>query len=185
VAYPGKFREITLDDAVLRVTSPSIFDFPGMAQTATPARLATTFDQLLRGIIESAAEDLEQFADYANGFSLERSFVEAHKVIIQFLGKIANRITLGQVGRLLLCRAKIPAALRGTPVKELFLTLVRNIYAGEEHFSPETETAIALRAVTARLQPLIGKKIPGGDLPAFVQSLIYDESNDQETEITL
>ena len=181
VGWPGVFRVIELEGRHMKVTTREIKDFAWDRQGLTVREyLARHFDRLLRELIESAAHDIDRLADQAGGFSVEKETIYKYRLPITILGKIANRITLGGAGALLLCRRKIPKSVRGRSVKELALELVRNIYAGEERYAPETPVGQALLAIAGRIE-LFAKK----NLPAFVQSLIYDPTPDDCLEIDL
>jgi len=187
VGFPGAFREITLNGRKLNVTTRYL-DHLGFDTGELNARdyLAKHFDYLLRSIIESAANDIDKLADHAVGFSVEKEFVYKFRLPITLVGKYINRATLGSVARLLCCR--IPKEARKVSAKELFLELVRNIYAGEEKYSPDTPIGAALLKFSARGQKLFGKKLRGGplaNLPEFVESMIYDNTPDHELEIEL
>jgi len=78
--------------------------------------------------------------------------------------------------------------VRKHSMKELFLELIRNIYAGEERYSPETPVGQALLAFAARAQFFLKKKLAGGpmeNLVDFLASLIYDPTPDDYLEIEL
>ncbi|MDR2524972.1 MAG: metallophosphoesterase [Oscillospiraceae bacterium] len=187
--YPGAYRVIELEDNLLRVRTQAIRDFAGEKNgLSARAYLQRHFDYLLRSIIESAANDIALLSRHAVGFSVAPEKVLKMKIPITLAGKFANKITAGGLGTLLLCRRKIPKEARPLLVKELFLEFVRNIFAGEESYSRETPVGQAVLAVAKRLEPILRKplaKIGVTDLPAFMLSLIYDDSPDHWVEIDL
>jgi len=187
--YPGVFRVIELEGRHMKVTTRAIEDFD-WDRGGLPVKeyLKRHFDRLLRGIIESAAGDIEQLVEHAKGFSVDRETIYRLRLPITLAGKFVNKVTLGGVGALLLCRRKVPKAVRKQSMKELFLELVRNIYGGEEHYSPETPIGRSLLAFAGRVQCLLKKKLKGGpieNLVDFLASLIYDPTPDDYLEIDL
>ncbi|MDR3313717.1 MAG: metallophosphoesterase [Oscillospiraceae bacterium] len=187
--YPGVFRVLELEDGRLHVTTRAIQDFVwDKGDMSARAYLQKHFDFLLRGIIESAANDIHQLAMHAVGFSVDPKTVLKFRVPITLIGKFANKVTVGGLGALLWCRHKMPKAARSLSVKELFLEFVRNIFAGEEHYGPETPVGQSLLAVAHRLEPFLRKplaKIGVDNIPAFLLSLVYDETPDDQVEIAL
>ena len=173
----------------MRVTTRAIEDFAWDRGGLTVREyLGTHFDYLLRSIIESAANDIDKLAEHAGGFSVEKETIHKLRLPITIAGKTMNRITLGGIGTLLLCRRKVPKDVRKHSMKELFLELVRNIYAGEERYAPDTPIGQSLLAFAARANFFLKKKLAGGpmeSLPAFLETLIYDPTPDDYLEIDL
>jgi len=189
VGYPGVFRVIELEGRRVKVTTRAIEDFDwDRGGLSVREYLKKHFDYLLRSIIESAANDIDKLADHAGGFSVEKATIYKLRLPITVAGKIVNKITLGGVGSLLLCRRKAPKDVRRHSMKELFLELIRNIYGGEEHYSPETPIGQSLLAFAGRAQCFLKKKLAGGpmeNLVDFLASLIYDPTPDDYLEIDL
>jgi len=187
--YPGVFRTIEVEGRRMRVATRQVRDFAwDRGGLGVQEYLADYFDSLLRTLIESAANDIGRLADNAGGFSVEKETIYKLRLPITLAGKFVNRATLGDLGSLLLCRHKIPKCVRKTPLKALFLELVRNIYAGEERYGPGTPTGQALLAIAGRAEFLLKKKRAGGpmgSLQAFVLGLIYDDTPDDEVELEL
>ena len=71
--------------------------------------------------------------------------------------------------------------MRGLLLKDLIIECVHNIWLGNEHYSLETPVGKAVYALVSRLNPLLASRVKAAgidDLPAFVLSLIYDDSPD-------
>ena len=185
-AYPGYFREITLDGRRMSITTKTLPNFHyAPANMPINEFLEKDFDSFLRNLIENAANDYETFANSCGGLSVSYERAMKMKFPLHYAAKYINKATLGSVARLLLC--KIPKGVKKQSFKELFLELVRNIYAGNEKYGPETEVGQALTAFARRADRLIGKRLPDflRPLPAFVSSLIYDPIPDDKAEIDL
>ena len=187
VGYPGAYRVIELEGRKMKVTSRFLDDL-GVDTGGQTAKeyLAKHFDFLLRDIVESAASDIDRLAGHAGGFSVEKEVIYKFRVPITIAGKYVNRATLGSVARLLCCR--IPKAARDVSAKELFLELVRNIYGGEEHYSPDTPVGEALLIIAGRVEKMLKKVLKGTELEnlrEFMGRIIYDPTPDYEIEIEL
>jgi len=185
-SYPGYFREIVLDGRQMSITTKALPNFH-YAPKNLPVYdfLEKDFDSFLRDLIENAANDYETFANSCGGLSVSYERAMKMKFPLHYAAKYVNRVTLGGLARLLLC--KIPKGVRKQPFKELFLELVRNIYAGNEKYGPDTQIGQALMAFARRADQLIGKKLPENlrPLPEFLSSLIYDPMPDDAVEIDL
>jgi len=189
VGWPGVFRVIKLEGRHMTVTTRAIEDFDcDRGGLSVREYLKQHFDRLLRTIIESAANDIDALAEHAGGFSVEKEMIYKLRLPITVAGKIANKITLGGAGALLFCRRRVPKSVRKHSVKELVLELMRNVYAGEERYSPETPIGQSLLAMAGRVNCLLKKKLAGGpigDLAGFLRGVIYDPTPDDYLEIDL
>ena len=186
MTYPGFFREIIIEGRHMSVTTKAYPNFLYEHQNMPIYDfLEKDFDSFLRGLIENAANDYETFARSTGGLSISYERAMKMKFPVHMLAKYINRATLGSLGRLLFI--KIPKGVKKQPVKELFLELIRNVYAGNNIYGPDTEIHQALMAFARRAEGLIGKKLPGNlrPLPEFLATLIYDAIPSDAVEIDL
>lgn len=190
VGYPTPIRKVTIDSENIHITTEKLdtfdWDFGGKDPQIY---LRDHFDELLNGIFDSMAFDFERFVSLSGGFSLERKTAEKFRVPIKIFGKILQKLTLGKAGRLLFVSRKIDKSVKDILLKDLVVELVRNIFAGNEHYSPDTPMYKAIMALLERLQPIVKRFAKGNeilsDLPGFVATLIYDESPDIEAVIPI
>ncbi|MDR0532215.1 MAG: metallophosphoesterase [Oscillospiraceae bacterium] len=182
--FPGLFREIVIDGKKMTISTKVVPKIMHNGETVQ-AIMERELDSYLRDLIEGAAHDYALFLEKCGGISLDRDNALKLKLPIQAAGKFVDAVTLGGLGRLLCC--KIPPSVRKRSFKELFLELVRNIYAGQEQYGPETDIYKAVMALTGRVNQLFGKKLPPAlqPLPAFAATLIYSPESDYEVEIEL
>ena len=187
VGYPGAFRVIELEGRRMKVSVRHMddlgFDTGGLG---AKEYLARHFDYLLRGVVESAANDIESLANYSGEFGVNGKYIRQYRLPITLVGKYINRATLGSVARLLLCR--IPKEAKKVSAKELFLECVRNIYGGEEHYAPDTPVGEALLAMAGRVEWLLRRKLRGTPvegLRELLGSVVYDPTPDYDLEIEL
>ncbi|MCL2299513.1 MAG: metallophosphoesterase [Firmicutes bacterium] len=181
VGWPGKFRKLEIDGNTVRITGSEIPHIPAFGEMAAAEFLRETFDVVLRNIFAGWESDYELFAR-SIGTGIDPARVYKLKTFLKPLGKPANRITLGGLGALLACRSRITAQVRGLLLRDVLLEGMRNIYAGTEPYGPETGLGQAFLAYGRRLK-FLGKKLGIADFPAFMLSLVYDDSPDDEVTI--
>ena len=183
VGWPGKFRQLEIEDGSVRITSREIPHIPAFGSLSTRDFLQQTFDMVLNNIFDGWEHDYDLFArSIGTGINPER--VYKLKALLKPMGKVVPRITLGGLGALLACRRHIPEEARGLRLRDVILDGMRGMYAGEEPYGPETALGKAFLALGRRLQ-FLHKKLGVDDLPAFMLSLVYDESPDGEITIKL
>jgi len=181
VGWPGKFRELEFGDGQVRITSREIPHIPAFGELTPREFLRNTFDVVLVNLVDGLDHDFDLFIRSVGTGTNAAPFKKA-KWIVKPAGRIISRITLGGVGRLLFCR--VPREVRKRSFVWLVIEGMRNMYAGEEPYGPETGEGKAFAAYGHRLRRL-GKKLGIGDFSAFLQSLIYDDSPDGEVTIPL
>jgi len=183
VGWPGKFRQLEIESDRVHVTSKEIPRIPAFGNLSTRDFLQRTYDVVLNNIFDGWERDYDLFArSVGTGINPER--VYKLKPLLKPFGKVVPRITLGGLGTLLACRRHIPGSARGLRLRDVILDGMRCMYAGEEHRGPETDLGKAFMAYGRRLQ-FLGKKLGIDDVPAFMLSLVYDDSPDDEITIYL
>ena len=183
VGWPGKFRQLEIERGSVRITSREIPHIPAFGALSTRDFLQKTYDVVLNNIFDGWERDYDLFArSIGTGINPER--VYKLKALLWPLGKVVPRITLGGLGALLACRGKIPPEVRKLRLRDVLLEGMRGIYAGEERRGPETDLGKAFMALGSRLR-FVGKKLGAEDFPAFMLSLVYDDSPDDEITIEI
>ncbi len=188
VGYPTPIRRVTLDGEKMTVTTEKIDTFQWDFKGKEPQDyLRDHFDHLLNDIFDSMAYDFEKFAGLAGGFSMERKTAEKLKIPIKLIGKTMQKLTLGKAGRLLFVKRKIDKSVQNMLIKDLVVEIVRNIFSGNEHYSPDTAVYKAVMVLLKRLNPLLKRFVKGsdaiGDIPSFIGSLLYDDTPDTDAVI--
>lgn len=189
MGYPNPIRRVEIDADTMHITTEHLDSFDWDLQGKTVLQyLSDHFDFLLEDIFDSMADDIERLAGHARGFGFERETLLKHQCLIQWTGRRLSTLTLGGLGRLLCCRGKIDPTVRDVKIRDLAVELVRNVYGGDEPYSRSTPMGASLLAVAARVQTLAGRwlpELPGGDLPTFVESIIYDPTPDTNADLPL
>jgi len=184
VGFPGKFRELQFEDGRVRVTSRDIPHIPAFGTLSARNYLKETLETVWRNLFYGMEHDFDLFYE-----SLDRMIppdpLVKYKKYIRHVGKFFNkRLTLGKLGRLLLCRHKIPKSVRKLLLRDVIIELMGNIASGEEPYGPDTDIGKAFMAYGRRLQG-IGSKRGIADFAAWWLSLVYDPASDDEVEIPL
>jgi hypothetical protein len=181
VGWPGKFRQLEIEDGRVHITSREIPYVTAFGNLSAREYLQETFDGLLRDMFDGLDHDYDLFVRSV-GTGMNPAAFNRLKWLVKPVGKLACRATLGGLARLLLC--SIPEEARKLPLRGLLMEGMRNIYAGEEPYGPETGVGRAMMAYGRRLR-FLGKKLGMEDFPAFLLSLVYDDSPDDEVTILL
>lgn len=189
VGFDAPIRKVTIDEQNMTVQTEHIQDIDWDLQGKTLSQyLMDHFDALLRRIFHCAAHDIDGFADLANGFSVDRETVYKFKVPIQAAGKTLEKLTLRSLSILLFCPQLIPREVRGIKVEDLFVELVRNIYAGDEPYSRDTAIGKAVLALADNAgtfaRPFL-EKANIRSLRQFIAPIIYDDTPDNNAVLPL
>jgi 3',5'-cyclic AMP phosphodiesterase CpdA len=185
VGYPTPMRHIVLDDEKMSITSEKIdsFDWDLKGKTADEYLIAH-FDFMLNDVFDSMAFDLDRLGALGGGFGISREFVHKMRIPIKIVGKIMQKLTVGKVGRLLCISRKVDKSVRNILIKDLVIEIIRNIFTGNEHYSPDTPMYKAIMAAVTKVHPIVRHFIKGNkiieDLPWLVSHMIYDDTPDNE-----
>ncbi len=188
--FPTPMRRVVLDNEKMTITTESLKTFDWDFKGKDPQQyLRDHFDLLLNDIFDSMAKNLERFADLAGGFSMERKTVYKLKRPIKIAGKVMQKLTVGKSGRILCVSRKVDKSVKDILVKDLLVEIVRNIFSGNEHYSPDTPMYKAIMAVIGRIASIVKHFIKGNEIvenmPAFIASIIYDDTPDNEAVLPI
>ncbi len=185
VGYPTPMRRVALNDKNMSITSEKIdsFDWDLQGKTADEYLIAH-FDFMLNDVFDSMAFDLDRLGALGGGFGISREFVHKLRIPIKILGRIMQKLTLGKVGRLLCVGRKVDKSVKKVLIKDLVIEIIRNIFTGNEHYSPDTTMYKAIMAIITKVHPLIKHFMKGNkiieDLPWLVAHMIYDDTPDND-----
>lgn len=180
--YAGVIRKVTLTEKEMTVTSESIDNFNWDLKGMTAEEyLKSHFDYLLNDIFDSMAFDIPHLSKLAIGFSVEPSTVLKLRIPLTILGRTLQKLTLGKLAAVLGIKKKIDPSVQNLLMKDLVIEIIRNIYAGDEPYTPETPIYKAFAAIIERLKPLIAKFKKGDELlflaeNIFLNGILYDEA---------
>lgn len=187
VGCPCAYRKVTFLEDKIDIKSYTIedFDYDKGGKTAEEYFL-WRFDRMITDIIDAMAYD---FAFFTRLFGGPEKFMKL-KPTITFIGKILQKITLKQLGRLFWFR--VDKSIADRLVKDVAVELPRNIFVGNEPYVKGTPIYEAIEKLLKRLRPILrivekkaGAKQPLlADIPAFVLSMIGDEAQrDYDTTV--
>lgn len=185
VGYPTPIRRVVFDADKVSITTEKIdsidWDLKGLT---LDEYLIAHFDFLLNDVFDSMAYDLNRLGDLGGGFGLSRELIHKLRLPIKIAGKIMQKLTVGKVGHLLWISRKVDKSIRPILIKDLVIEIIRNIFTGNEHYSPGTPMYQAIMATVTRVHPIIKHFVKNNkivdELPWLVQHMIYDDTPDNE-----
>lgn len=189
-AFPAPFRKVTVCENGLDVKTETIdkvsFDLGGKT---VEEYMRDHFDYLLKDIFYSLENDIEHFKVLAKGFSLDAKTIDKLKPLFITLGKLINRITFKQLGRILFVSKYVDKCVEDIKVLDFALDLVRRMYSGHRCYTPDTAEYTAFMAFAKRIGSKIELKDSGtGDavfIEDIVEDLLYDTGELDNTDVFL
>ena len=181
IGYPGKFRQLEIEDGRVHITSREIPHIPAFGELTTKDFLRQAFESVLRNLFYGMEHDFGLFCE-----SLDRMIppdpLIPYRRYVRWAGKFLNRLTLGRMGRLMGGFLKIPKGARKLLLRDVIIEVMCNCCSGEEPYGPETDVGKAFMAYGKRLRRL-GRKLGKEDFAAWWLSLVYDPVDDDEVDI--
>ena len=90
------------------------------------------------------------------------------------LGKFLSRLTFEKAGRLLMCQADISKEMYPVRLCDFLITVIRNIYGGDEPYAPGTPEHDSFIALYGRIAPLLHRLKPDVDFDSVLEGALYD-----------
>lgn len=177
IGYPSPIRKMLLTDNSLTVETLHLdsidYDLGGKSYMEYSL---DHFEFMLRDIFDSAANDIPHFCEVSAGFSLPKEKAWKLRVPIHMLGKFLDRLTFQKAGRLLWCSRKIAPEMRSVRLCDFVITLVRNIYGGDEPYAPGTPEYESFMALYRRVAPILHcvPMLKNKDIDAVIEGILYD-----------
>ncbi len=178
VGCPCAYRRVTFTDNGIDIKSYTIEDFEWDKGGKTAEEyFKWRFDRMITDIIDAMAYDFAFFTRLFGGPEKNKKL----KLPITLVGKLLQKLKLKNIGTLLFF--KVDKSVKNILVKDLAVELVRNVFVGNEPYTPDTAIYQAIEKFLKRLNPIlkiVEKKIGGktpilADLKTFVLSMIGDE----------
>ena len=187
IGYPSPIRkmELTEKELIIKTLHPQNikYDF-GSKSYLVYSR--DHFDFMLKDIVDSAANDIDRFVEVAECFSLHKEQSEKIKLPIHILGKLLDTLTFKKAGIVLGCKSKIAPRMYNVKLADFIITLVRNIYSGQELYAPGTAEYDSFMAIYQRLAPIAHKIFKGSEIDDVIKGVLYDDGypdNDAVLEV--
>lgn len=175
IGYPSPIRKMTLTDETLTIETQHIETLDwNLGGKSYLEYSKDHFEFMLRDIFQSAAHDIRHFCEISHGFSLPKEKAWKLRVPIAAAGKLMDRLTFKKAGRLLFCAKKIHPAMYDVRLCDFVIDVVRNIYAGDEPYTPDTPEYISFTALTARLMPILRRALKTDDPQGFIDGILYN-----------
>ncbi len=179
VGYPSAIRKVELNDSAMDITTLQIKSFEWDMEGKTVNEYTKDrFSFLLRSIFDSMAYDIDNLANLASGFSVEKETIYKLRVPIKIGGIIMQHLTLGAMGMLLLCPHKVDKTIKKVKIKDLVIEIISNLYYGDEPYNPNTTVYRAIDAFTNRIskamKPVRGSKKIDKIFKTIKNGVLYD-----------
>lgn len=160
VGYPTAMRKVKMTDSFVDIQSESIDDFDWDRNgKSVDGYLLDHFQFFLNDIFNAAAYDIDRLADdLAPGFSRTPEQIYKMKLPIQFLGKRLQTMTLGGLGKLLFIGKYVDASIKDVKLKDFVLSLIRNMFKGDEPYTPDTPEYKMTEAIVNKIKKLLRLK---------------------------
>lgn len=175
VGYPSVMRKVVFDDEKVTVSSIQLnkfdADFDGMEPEDY---MKMRFDAFLNEVFNSVAFDYDHFAnDVAPSFSFTPERAYKLKFPLNFIGKRLHTLTFKKLGRLLRISKSIAPEIENRSFKDFAIELVRNVYYGNEPYTPDTPEYKACKAAFSKIKK-IAKPIKKLREPLSILDIILD-----------
>lgn len=185
VGYPAPIRRVTVDNGKLEIITEHVESFEWDLKGKTAQQyMADTFDRLITTIISSMGGDYDEFCSAVSGFGLSRDLLKKIEKPVSAIGRYINTVTFGKAGKILLCEKKIPQSVKNRRLFDFITEVVRNMWSGNEIYSPQTDEGLAMDILCKRLgilaDPIIKKFGINMPLNDFVSTLLYDPTPDTD-----
>ncbi len=175
IGYPSPIRKMTLTDEALTVETQHIDTLDwNLGGKSYLEYSKDHFEFMLRDIFDAAAHDIRHFCEISQGLSLTKEKAWILRVPIAAAGKLMDTLTFQKAGRLLLCGKKIPHEMQNRRLCDFVIDVVRNIYAGDEPYAPDTPEYKAFMALADRLMPILRRALKTPDPKAFLEGILYN-----------
>lgn len=180
--FPLAFKKVTIEDGVADIKTIPVpqVSFDTQGKTANQY-FADNFDSLVPSSVKAMGDDYDFFLRQAERLNIKGEALTKLKPVLQVVGKILDKATLGSVGKLLLCPGKVDKSIKNVKLTNFLASLLHIVYGGDEPYSPRTPEYKALMAFLDRLKPIWSKALKDTqfeDLKDFVASIIWDPTPD-------
>ncbi len=180
VGYPSVMRKVEFNGDKVTVSSIQLTefdaDFDGMDATDY---MKMRFDAFLNRVFDTLAFDYDTFAnDVAPSFSFTPERAYKLKFPLQPLGKWLYSLTFEKLGKLLMISKSIAPEVKDRNVKDFCIEVIRNIFYGDEPYTPDTPEYKACEAAFNRIKklakPIKKLKEPLSLLDIVLDGVLYD-----------
>lgn len=182
VGYPSNMRKVRIDDDKIEIHSLTIdsfdWDLKGMS---VEEYLKHHFSYMINAVVDSAADDIEVFADLAESFSMRHEQTYKLKKPIQFVGKGLKKWTIGSAARLLGVSKYVDASVKNVLAKDIILELIANAFKGNEPYYPDTPMYIAVSAILDKVAKILSHFKKTKEVVPLIDALkrtFYNEAPD-------
>ncbi|MBQ7596488.1 MAG: metallophosphoesterase [Clostridia bacterium] len=134
--YPAYYRVVTID------SEKNEMDIRSVKTAGFDERFADQFFGMIRRVINAAADDIDDFAQKAEAFSVRSKFTYRYGWMIKPFAKLIRKIKVGTVCKICkkesgLTRDEIET-IKDVKVMDLVINMAMNLYKGDGEYTPST-----------------------------------------------
>lgn len=165
VGWPARYRKITFNDnGELNIRSLQIADFQFRDKKegqSSEDYFKWRFDRMITDAIDGMAYNFPAFARFFGG----EEKLKPVKPLVTMVGKLLQKLTLGGVGKIFWF--KVDKSIKDILLKDIGVELVRNVFTGDQPYTPDTPVYQAAMKLFSRLPLGIVEKKVGAKNPMF------------------
>ncbi|MDD6276881.1 MAG: metallophosphoesterase [Clostridia bacterium] len=198
--YPGYMRRVMLvgDDAYIKskhITEPVKGELDGKDLQEV---MTDQFFGMVRRTVESAAGNMDTFADCANAISIPKKAVYKFGWLIKPVVKLLNNLTVGKVAKMTKAEHGLEPAeyadIADEKVIDFIIDLATHLYAGDSPYNPDTayykitvSVAKILDSILSAVHISFGKIVKGfNSAEEVIKPLLYNSGIcDKEAQLKL
>lgn len=182
IAYPLAYRKVEFSDRGMDVKTVQVKEIDydlGGRDVLDYAKEHFTY--MIKSIFESIEYDYDKFIVLSQGFSGEGDKLRKVQPIIQFLGKIINRLTFKKLCTFFGCGKYVDEAVADKSIIEFICQAILNMYSGNEIYSPDTPEYRAFIPICKKIGKVVKLKDFSGNpvkLEDVMAGVLYDDGYD-------
>lgn len=180
VGYPSVMRKVIFDEKEVCISSVQLTEFDDDFDGMTPTDyMKMRFDAFLNRVFDTVAFDYDTFAnEVAPSFSVTPERAYKLKLPLNFIGKKLHTLTFKKAGKLLCISKSIAPEIADRSVKDFAIEVVRNVFYGDEPYTPDTAEYKACKAAVDRIakitKPVKKLREPVALLGTLLDGVLYD-----------
>ena len=177
--YPAYYRVVTID------SEKNEMDIRTLKTEGFDEQFTDQFFGMIRRVINAAADDIDDFAQKAEAFSVRSRFTYRYGWMIKPFAKLIRKLRVGTVCRICKKEAGLSPEefeqVKDMKVMDLVITLAMNLYKGDGEYTPDTpeyKAAMGFASVAdaflEKIHMPVGKFLKGADsLSDVIEPLLY------------
>ncbi len=137
------------------------------------------FTYMIKSVFDSIENDYDKFIVLSQGFSGEGDKLRKVQTLMQWLGKIINRLTFKKLCGFVGCGKYVAPEIADNSIIEFICQVILNMYSGRETYSPDTPEYKAFIPFCKKIGKVVKLKDFQGNPVAFdalMAGVLYDDN---------